>query len=46
MASSNSSTVFVSGLEEGVSEELLYAAFVPFGELKTVQVARDFVKSE
>ncbi len=38
--------IYVGGLDDNVSEELLHAAFIPFGEIKSVQVVRDFVASK
>lgn len=34
--------LYVGGLDDAVNEEILQAAFIPFGELKSVQVVRDF----
>ncbi|KAK8803367.1 hypothetical protein WA158_001061 [Blastocystis sp. Blastoise] len=33
--------LFVSGLDEQVTEDLLYDAFIPFGEIKEVQMPLD-----
>ena len=46
MAAPTPNILFVSGLVENVTEEVLYSAFIPFGEIKNVQVARDFVKDK
>ncbi len=46
MAAPTPNVLFVSGLVENVTEEVLYSAFIPFGDIKTVQVARDFVKDK
>jgi RNA recognition motif-containing protein len=41
MASRNT-TLFVGGLDDQVTEDILFAAFIPFGPLKSVQVAKNF----
>jgi peptidyl-prolyl isomerase E (cyclophilin E) len=38
--------LYVGGLDENVTEEILHAAFIPFGELKSIQIQRDFQTSE
>jgi RNA recognition motif-containing protein len=35
-------TLYVGGLEENVNEELVHAAFIPFGDLVEVQIPRDW----
>lgn len=35
-------TLYVGGLDKQVTEQVLYAAFVPFGPLKSVQVPMDY----
>ncbi|TYZ59536.1 hypothetical protein PybrP1_003454 [[Pythium] brassicae (nom. inval.)] len=35
-------TLYVGGLDKQVTEQVLYAAFVPFGSLKSVQVPMDY----
>jgi peptidyl-prolyl isomerase E (cyclophilin E) len=37
-------TLYVGGLVPQVSEEILHAAFIPFGEIKSVQIAKDYVQ--
>ena len=37
--------LYVSGLAAEVTEEVLFAAFVPFGELRSVQIGRDYVRN-
>jgi hypothetical protein len=37
--------VYVGGIDEKVNEELLHAAFIPFGDIKSVQIARDYATS-
>ena len=34
--------LYVGGLEQTVTEELLHAAFIPFGNIVEVQIPRDF----
>lgn len=38
--------VYVGGVDVVVTEEILHAAFIPFGDLKTIQIPRDFVASK
>lgn len=38
--------VFVGGLDPAVNEEVLHAAFIPFGVIKEVHIPRDFQKSK
>lgn len=33
-----SRTLFIGGLDENVTTELLHAAFIPFGEIRTVEI--------
>ncbi|KAF1335504.1 Peptidyl-prolyl cis-trans isomerase e, partial [Globisporangium splendens] len=42
MDKKNKRTLYVGGLEKQVTEQMLYAAFVPFGPLKGVQVPMDY----
>lgn len=37
--------VYVGGLDESIAEEFLHSAFIPFGDIKSVQIVRDFVAS-
>jgi len=37
--------LYVGGLAAEVTEEVLHAAFIPFGDLKSIQIAKDYVKS-
>jgi peptidyl-prolyl isomerase E (cyclophilin E) len=39
-------SVFVGGLDDRVTEELLHAAFIPFGDIKNVSIPRDFQRKE
>ena len=41
IATRKKSTLYVGGLEESVTEELLHAAFIPFGNIQEVQIPRD-----
>lgn len=34
--------LYVGGLDEKVTEELLHAAFIPFGNINEVQIPKDF----
>eukprot|EP01035_Chromulina_nebulosa_P019841 gene19841-25790_t len=38
--------LYVGGLDSLVNEEVLHAAFIPFGELKSVQVVKDFIANK
>jgi peptidyl-prolyl isomerase E (cyclophilin E) len=38
--------VYVGGLDPAVTEEVLYAAFIPFGQLREVSIPRDFSESK
>lgn len=38
--------LFVGGLAEEVTEEILHAAFIPFGDLRSVQIPRDYSKNK
>lgn len=46
MSLTKKNILYVGGLDSGVSEEVLHAAFIPFGELKSVQVPRDYATSK
>jgi len=35
-------TLYVGGIEDSVTEELLHAAFIPFGNIIEVQIPKDF----
>lgn len=37
--------LYVGGLELQVTEDVLFAAFVPFGPLRSVQIPKDFKES-
>jgi peptidyl-prolyl isomerase E (cyclophilin E) len=40
------SVLYVGGLDDHVTEEILHAAFIPFGDLTSVQLAKDFAASK
>jgi hypothetical protein len=45
-AISKKNILYVGGLDGQVTEEILHAAFIPFGELKSIQIPKDFKASE
>ncbi len=38
--------VYVGGLDQAVTEEMLHAAFIPFGNIREVSIPRDFTQSK
>jgi len=34
--------LYIGGLEDTVSEKILYSAFIPFGEVKSIEIPVDF----
>ena len=36
--------LYVGGLDNSVTEEVLYAAFIPFGDIKEVNIPKDFAE--
>ena len=38
--------LYVGGLAAEVTEEVLHAAFIPFGDIKSIQISKDYVKSK
>lgn len=38
--------LYVGGLDEPVTEEILHAAFIPFGDIKSVQIPKDYTASK
>lgn len=38
-------TIYVGGIDDSVTEEILHAAFIPFGELKSIQIPKDYQQS-
>lgn len=46
MESNQRKVLFVGGLDPSVNEEVLHAAFIPFGIIKEVNIPKDYHKSE
>ena len=46
MSSNRKKVLYVGGLEENVTEEILYSAFIPFGDLKEVNIPKDFTANK
>lgn len=46
MAAKKLNMIYVGGLDDSVTEEILHAAFIPFGELKSIQIPKDFKASK
>lgn len=40
------SIVYVGGLDQSVTEDILYAAFIPFGNIREITIPRDLNKYE
>jgi len=38
--------LYVGGLDDTVTEEFLHAAFIPFGDLKSIQIPKDYKESK
>ena len=38
--------IYVGGLDTNVTEEILHAAFIPFGDIKSIQIPKDYKESE
>eukprot|EP01036_Dinobryon_divergens_P029971 gene29973-39148_t len=38
--------IYVGGLEAQVTEEILHSAFIPFGEIKSVQIPKDYAENK
>ena len=36
------SILYVGGLDENVDEKILHAAFIPFGEVKSIELPKDY----
>lgn len=43
---SKKSILYVGGLDPEVNEELLHASFIVFGDIKSVQIPKDFKLSK
>ena len=39
---SRKKALYVGGLDAAVTEEILFAAFIPFGDIKEVNIPKDF----
>lgn len=39
-------TLYVGGLAPQVTEEILHASFIPFGDLKIVNIPKDYSQSK
>ena len=39
---SDKQVVYVGGLDDSVDEKILHAAFIPFGEIKSIELPLDF----
>ena len=39
---SRKKVLYVGGIEDSVSQEVLFAAFIPFGDIKEVSIPRDY----
>jgi peptidyl-prolyl isomerase E (cyclophilin E) len=46
MASKKLNMIYVGGVDDSVTEEVLHAAFIPFGELKSIQIPKDYKESK
>ena len=44
--SKSRNSVYVGGLDESVTEDILHAAFIPFGDLKSVQIVKNYQNSK
>lgn len=42
MPGNKKNTIYVGGLEASVTEEILFAAFIPFGDIKELSIPKDF----
>jgi len=39
-------TIYVAGLDAAVTEEILYAAFIPFGDIREVNIPKDYAENK
>ncbi len=46
MSVTKKNILHVGGVDDAITEEILHAAFVPFGELKSIQVPKNFTASK
>lgn len=44
-AAKKSKMLYVGGLDQSVTEETLFAAFIPFGDIREVNLPRDFTEN-
>lgn len=45
-AAKKSKMLYVGGLDQSVTEEIVYAAFIPFGDLREVNLPKDFTENK
>eukprot|EP01041_Mallomonas_annulata_P002451 gene2451-4759_t len=45
-ASRKKKTLYVGGIDSSVTEEILYAAFIPFGDLREVNIPKDYAENK
>ena len=45
-AAKKTKMLYVGGLESSVTEEMVYAAFIPFGDVREVNIPKDFVENK
>ena len=45
-AAKKSKMLYVGGLEQSVTEEIVYAAFIPFGDIREVNLPKDFTENK
>jgi peptidyl-prolyl isomerase E (cyclophilin E) len=45
MSQKNKKMIYVGGLDATVNEEVLHAAFIPFGDIKEVSIPKDYAES-
>lgn len=46
MSIKKKNALYVGGLDEAVTEEILHAAFIPFGDIASVQIVKDFAANK
>lgn len=44
MSSRKRNIVYCGGIDQTVNEEILQAAFIPFGDIRSIQIPKDFVQ--
>ena len=45
-AAKKSKMLYVGGLDESATEEIVYAAFIPFGDIREVNIPKDFTENK